>query len=412
MKRNLFEQAKACIAGGVNSPVRAFKGLGIEPLFIKSGKGKQIVSEENKRYVDFCLSWGPLILGHAHPLVVKDAVKQIKKGSTFGAPTVLETRLAELICSMVPSIEILRFVSSGTEAVMSAIRLARGVSGKEIIVKMDGCYHGHSDSLLVNAGSGLAGKTSSGSAGVPEALTRLTISIPYNDPEILGSLLRSKAGKIAAVILEPVPGNMGLVLPKPGYLEKVRELTANHGVLLIFDEVITGFRAGPCGVQDLFGVRPDITILGKIIGGGYPAGAFGASKSIMSHLAPEGNVYQAGTLSGNPVAMAAGYATLNYLKRHPECYSRMSDLLKGFSESWKRKSPLTLNHLGSMFTIFFTKNPVTCYSEACSQDFQLFRKTYQAWLKAGIYMPPSMYETAFLSVLHDEKDLSRHLAIR
>ena len=409
---NLFDNAKKYIAGGVNSPVRAFKSIGIDPIFIESAKGKYLKTPDGRELLDFCLSWGPMILGHAHPDVINAVTEALEKGTSFGAPTQAETKLAKIICDAFDSIDKIRFVSSGTEAVMSAIRLARGYTGKDKILKFDGCYHGHSDSLLVAAGSGVAGIAQSTSSGVPFDIIKNTISIPFNDEQTFRETVEKNAKEIAAVIVEPVPGNMGLVLPKPGFLELLRKITAENGIILIFDEVITGFRLTFGGAQHIYKVQPDMTILGKIIGGGFPVGAFGGKKEIMNRLAPDGDVYQAGTLSGNPVAMAAGTATLDHLSANRHIYSKMDRIVNEFSEKWQSYSKKTINHIGSMFTIFHTDKPVTNFIEAQNQNSDDFRKFYVEKLEKGIYLPPSMFETAFISTEHTIEDMEQLLGLK
>ena len=406
---NLFDNAKKYIAGGVNSPVRAFKSIGIDPVFIESAKGKYLKTSDGRELLDFCLSWGPMILGHAHPTVINAVTEALEKGTSFGAPTQAETKLAKIICDAFDSIDKIRFVSSGTEAVMSAIRLARGFTGKDKILKFDGCYHGHSDSLLVAAGSGVAGISKSTSLGVPEDIIKNTISIPFNDEKTFCETVEKNAKNIAAVIVEPVPGNMGVVLPEPGFLEMLRDITAKHGILIIFDEVITGFRLTFGGAQHIYKIQPDMTILGKIIGGGFPVGAFGGKKEIMDRLAPDGNVYQAGTLSGNPVAMAAGTATLQHLSANRHIYSKMAGIVNEFSEKWQNCSKKTINHIGSMFTIFHTDKAVTNFIEAQNQSSDDFRKFFTEKLERGIYLPPSMFETAFISTEHTIEDMEKLL---
>ncbi len=404
--KNLFEEAKKYIAGGVNSPVRAFKSIGIDPVFIQSAKGKYLKTADGRQLLDFCLSWGPMILGHAPPVVVKAVTEALEKGTSFGTPTEAETQLAKIICGAFDSIDKVRLVSSGTEAVMSAIRLARGFTGKDIILKFDGCYHGHSDSLLVAAGSGVAGIAKSTSSGVPDDIIRNTISIPFNDEKTFQETVEKNAQKIAAVIVEPVPGNMGVVLPNPGFLQMLRKVTSENGIVLIFDEVITGFRLTFGGAQHVFDVQPDMTILGKIIGGGFPVGAFGGKKEIMDCLAPDGNVYQAGTLSGNPVAMAAGKATLQFLSKNRQIYTKTEEIVNNFAKNWKKTSKNTINFKSSMFTIFHTESPVTNFEEAQNQDLNSFRKFFLEKLEKGIYLPPSMFETAFISSEHTIEDLN------
>ena len=406
---NLFAAARAVLAGGVNSPVRAFKAVGRPPVFMARGAGKYLYGEDGRRYLDFCLSWGPLVLGHAHPAVVTAATAALKRGASFGACTRGEIELATLVCTAFPSVERVRFVNSGTEAVMTAIRLARGFTGRPMILKFDGCYHGHSDALLVSAGSGASGLPAASSGGVPDGVVRDTLSIPFNDEVAIRKAVRAHAKKLAAIIVEPVPANMGVVLPRPGYLDLLRELATRHGIVLIFDEVITGFRLCHGGAQKVFGVTPDLTVLGKVIGGGFPVGAVGGHGDIMALLAPDGPVYQAGTLSGNPVAMAAGAATLRWLAGHPSAYDQMSALVASFADAWRAQSPLTVNHVGSMFTIFLTKHPVGSYADARQQDAKLFARWYRRSLDQGIYLPPALMETAFVSVLHTKEDVTELL---
>jgi glutamate-1-semialdehyde 2,1-aminomutase len=409
VNKDLFGEAKQFIAGGVNSPVRAFRGLGCDPVFIRRAKKQFLWGEDGRKYLDFCLSWGALILGHAPKNVLEAVRPALERGTSYGAPTVIETKLARLVCSMVPSIESVRFVSSGTEAAMSAIRLARGVTRRDKILKFDGCYHGQSDSLLVKGGSGLSGVPQASSAGIPGDIIRNTLSIPFNDPEALADAFRKHGKRLAAVIVEPVPANMGVVLPKPGYLNLLRDWTDRYGTLLIFDEVITGFRLAPGGAQEYFNIRPDLTLLGKIVGGGFPAAAFGGRRGIMKHLAPEGTVYQAGTLSGNPIAMTAGSATLDWLNQNRDVYGKMETLVDEFAKEWEAVSTLTLNHVGSMFTIFSTEQPVCNFEQARKQDAARFRRMFRGLLKRNIYLPPSNFETSFLSTQHTKSDLQRLL---
>ncbi len=400
-----FDKALKVIPGGVDSPVRAWGAVGGNPEFIASASGNKLTTESGKELLDFCLSWGALPLGHA-PKVVTDAVsEQLLKGTSYGAPTVLETELAEIIVDSTPSIDQVRFVSSGTEAVMSALRLARGFTGRNKIVKFDGCYHGHSDSLLVNAGSGVAELSGASSAGVPEEFVAHTISIPYNQPELFKKVLLEQGAEIAAVIVEPIPANMGVVLPEEGFLELIREKCTHEGALLIFDEVITGFRINYGGYQNRCKVDADITTFGKIIGGGFPVGAFGASEEIMKQLAPLGPVYQAGTLSGNPIAMRAGIATLSYLRDNQELYTQMEEYVDQFADAFTEKHGTTVNHIGSMFTIFHTKNEVSSFEGAANQNTELFKERFHSWGDRGIYTPPSMYEAFFISEQHTLDDL-------
>ncbi len=407
----LFQKAQTLIPGGVNSPVRAFRAVGGVPKFIRKGKGPFIWDVDGKRYLDFVMSWGPLILGHSDLQVVRAVTKQAKLGTSYGAPTENEVQLAELIKAAFPSIEKVRLVSSGTEAVMSAIRLARGVTRKEKIVKCDGGYHGHADSLLVRAGSGVATFGVADSRGVPEELAKLTFSIPYNDPEALERLFKNNAHEIACFILEPIPANMGVVLPKKGYLEKVRALTKRFDVILIFDEVITGFRLALGGAQEKFGIHADLTCLGKVLGGGLPIGAFGGRKKLMDHLAPEGPVYQAGTLSGNPIATAAGIATLKRL-RNPNFYKELDSKSERFyefldSEIKTYSLPITLNRIGSCFTLFFSGVPVTDFRTAKHSNAKRYAEYFHKLLAAGIYTAPSQFEANFISIVHKSSDLNQ-----
>lgn len=406
-----FREAQKYIPGGVNSPVRAFHQLKREPVFMKHAKGAYIWDVEGKRYTDYCLSWGVSILGHAYQPVVKAAIKAVKNGSSFGTATENEWKLAQLIIESIPSVEKIRFVNSGTEAVMGAIRLARAYTNRKIIVKFDGCYHGHSDSLLVSAGSGVANLESSTSLGVPNELISSTISIPFNDPESLKSIFEQLGQDIAAVIIEPVAANMGIVLPIPGFLALLRELTSRYSSLLIFDEVITGFRYQLGGIQDYFQVKPDLTILGKIIGGGFPVGAFGGKKEIMDLLAPIGGVYQAGTLSGNPVAMAAGIATISELKKKA-FYTRLNHKANSFVKAIDEillKCGVKTNQMGSMFSLILNRDDVKDYNQARKMDHELFVKLYNHFLNRGIYLSPSSYETHFISASHTNLILEKTL---
>jgi glutamate-1-semialdehyde 2,1-aminomutase len=408
----LFKQASELIPGGVNSPVRACRSVGTTPRFVKKGLGARIYDEDGTEYFDLVGSWGPLIFGHRPPSVVNAVLRTLEKGSTFGAPTAAETQLARLIHRHLPSVEMVRLVSSGTEAAMSAVRLARGATNRDRLVKFDGCYHGHADSLLVAAGSGLATQGLPWSLGVPESLAALTISCPYNDPESLGEVFRRLGPQIAAVIIEPVAGNMGLVLPKPGFLETVAQLCRQHGALLIFDEVITGFRLGLGGAQGLYGIKPDLTVLGKIIGGGLPLAAFGGRRDLMELLAPLGGVYQAGTLSGNPLAVAAGIATLERLEAEKGLYGRLDYMNRrwtdGLLELTRAKGlPACTNRLGSMSTLFFTPGPVDDFKSANQSDTARYGAWFRAMLQEGVWLPPSQFETQFISAgfLFDEIDL-------
>ncbi len=411
----LFTQAKRVIPGGVNSPVRACRSVGCDPLFIEKASGAVVVDADGNEYVDFVGSWGPMILGHAHPAVIEAIRRTAADGVSFGAPTGLEIELAEMVCRAVPSVEKVRFVNSGTEATMSAIRLARGYTGRNLVVKFDGCYHGHADSFLVKAGSGVLTLGIPGSPGVPEDIVKNTMSIPYNDLESLERTLLDESLDIACVIIEPVAGNMGCVVPDPGYHERLRELTAKRDILLIFDEVMTGFRLAYGGAQERFGIRPDLTCLGKIIGGGLPVGAYGGRAEIMDHIAPDGPVYQAGTLSGNPLAMAAGIATLKELER-PGFYEDLEEKCAGFVGELKAiaaRSPVetVLNHIGSMMTCYFTAEAVTDFNSAMKADTQMYGRHFRQMQEAGIYLAPSQFEAAFISAAHDEKQLEKTLAM-
>ncbi len=404
-----YNNAVRFMPGGVNSPVRSFKSIGIPPVFIKKAYGSTLEDIDGNRYTDYCLSWGVGILGHAHPEVREAAHAAIENGSSYGAPTLLETELAELLVQSTSSVEKVRLVNSGTEAVMSAIRLARAYTKRDIIVKFDGCYHGHSDMLLVKAGSGLAEQTSSSSQGVPVQIVNHTISIPFNDIEALNDVFKKYGNNVAAVILEPIPANMGVVLPQDGFLENIRQITRQHGSLLIFDEVITGFRFCFGGVQKLLGIQPDITTFGKIIGGGFPVGAYGASAEIMSLIAPDGPVYQAGTLSGNPVAVSAGIATLKLLQNE-NLYQEIEQKSKAFFErlySIADQNSLQLNVFKNMFTLYFSNQPVTDFISAQKADHTAFGQFYIQLLKDGIYLSPSGYEANFISSAHTEEELVR-----
>jgi glutamate-1-semialdehyde 2,1-aminomutase len=406
----LFEIAKQIIPGGVNSPVRAYKSVGLNPPFIRSAKGSKIVDADGNEYIDYIGSWGPMILGHACPEVLEEIKKAAEDGTSYGAPTEKEIKLAQLICSAVPSVEMVRMVSSGTEAVMSAIRLARGFTGRNRILKFEGCYHGHSDGLLVKAGSGALTTGVPDSAGVPGDYVRNTLTAAYNNCEELEELFRVSGEELAAVIIEPVAGNMGVVLPDIEFLETVRKLTREYGALLIFDEVITGFRLAFGGAQGYFSITPDLTVFGKIIGGGMPVGAYGGRKDIMNLISPNGPVYQAGTLSGNPVAMAAGIKTLEILRDNPLIYeelARKAERLEGaFAEASKKYGiPVTINRLGSLLSAFFTKEKVSDFKSAMKSDTEIFKKYFAYMLDAGIYIAPSQYEAMFVSRAHSTEDL-------
>jgi glutamate-1-semialdehyde 2,1-aminomutase len=396
--------------GGVNSPVRAFKAVGGTPFFVARGEGCYLWDVDGNRFIDFVCSWGPLILGHAHPEVVAAVKEAVERGTTYGAPTELEVALAEKIQQAFSSMEMLRLVNSGTEATMSAIRAARGYTGRKKIVKFEGCYHGHADYLLVKAGSGAATFGIPDSAGVPEGTAQDTIVLPYNDIEAFNKTMDAMGEEIAAVIVEPIAGNMGVVLPKPDFLAALRQQTEKHGVVLIFDEVITGFRVAYGGAQSLYGIKPDMTCLGKIVGGGFPLAAYGGRKEIMQTIAPLGPVYQAGTLSGNPVAVTAGLKTLEILERdnpYPELERRTKQLTQVISEAAKEAGvPVRINQIASMFTVFFTDQPVVDYASARRSDTQRYARFFHALLERGVYFPPSQFEAAFLSTAHDDEALS------
>ncbi|MBI4247918.1 MAG: glutamate-1-semialdehyde 2,1-aminomutase [Elusimicrobia bacterium] len=407
--KNLFLRAQNTLVGGVNSPVRSFKSVGGVPRFIERGKGCRLTDADGGVYVDYCLSWGPLILGHCHPQVTAAAFAQIKKGSSYGAPTRLEVELAEAITEAIPSMEKIRCTSSGTEAVMSALRLARAFTGRAKVLKFAGGYHGHVDSLLVSAGSGAASFGTPDSAGVPTHWAQDTLVLPYNDAQALEELFAAQGPAIACAIVEPVAANMGVVPPEPGFLESLRRLTRQCGALLIFDEVITGFRVRYGGYQDALGIRPDLTCLGKVIGGGFPVGAFGGKREIMDMLAPLGPVYQAGTLSGNPAAMAAGLATLKILKK-TDPYRRLAEktqmLARGISAAaLKKGAAVQVSSAGSFFTAFFSERPVRDFDGARACDAARYAKFFHALLKNGVYFPPAQLEAAFVSTAHGARDL-------
>ncbi|MBK3331573.1 glutamate-1-semialdehyde 2,1-aminomutase [Persephonella atlantica] len=409
----LFKEAQKYLVGGVNSPVRAFKSIGMEPLFIQKGKGSRVWDVDGNEYIDYVLSWGPLILGHAHDQII-NAIKQISNyGTSFGAPTEIEIEMAKAVIDAVPSVEMVRFVNSGTEATMSAIRLARGYTGKKKIIKFDGCYHGHGDSLLVSAGSGVATLGIPGTPGIPEELAQLTIVLPYNDIDAVEEAFKKHGDDIACVIIEPVAGNMGVVAPSEEYHQRLREITEEYGALLIWDEVMTGFRLSLGGAQELYGIQPDLTTMGKVIGAGLPVGAYGGKKEIMMYVAPEGPVYQAGTLSGNPLAMAAGLKQLEILKDknpYPELDARGEKLEKGMRELIDKYGiKATVNRVGSMITMFFTDREVKNFDDAKSSDLELFNKFYKLMLDKGIYLAPSQFEASFLSTAHSDEDINRTL---
>jgi len=404
-----FSQAQQFIPGGVNSPVRAYRAVGGQPPFIKSGKGSRITDIDGNEYIDYVCSWGPLILGHCDEDVAAAIKDALAAGTTFGAPTLAEIELARIVCEAYPSIERVRMVSSGTEATMSAIRLARGFTGRDKVVKFEGCYHGHADGLLVKAGSGAATFGTPTSPGVPGDYAKLTLCLPYNDLDTIAGVCDEIGSEIACVIVEPIAGNMGVVPPRPGFLEGLRELTRRHGIVLIFDEVISGFRAAFGGAQALFGITPDLTALGKIIGGGLPAGAYGGRAEIMERVSPGGPVYQAGTLSGNPVAMAAGIAALKKLKGgtvYDDLEKKGARLAAGLGDAARRSGvPVTINRAGSVLCAFFTPGPVTNYQTACTSDTALFGRFFAAMLERGIYLAPSQFEAWFLSAAHTDGDI-------
>ncbi len=399
----LFARAQAVIPGGVNSPVRAFRGVGGTPRFVARGDGSRVFDVDGNAYIDYVCSWGPLLLGHRPPQVVEALREVLEEGTSFGAPTEREVVLAELIAEAVPSMEMVRLVNSGTEATMSALRLARGFTGRDLSIKFEGCYHGHVDSLLVKAGSGMATLGIADTAGVPPAFAETTIALPFNSIDAVEAAFAARGDKIAAVIVEPVVGNMGCVPPAPGFLEALRDVTARHGALLIFDEVMTGFRVSLGGAQARYGIRPDLTTLGKIIGGGLPLAAYGGRADVMKKVAPVGPVYQAGTLSGNPLAVAAGLAMLRYLLAHPEIYDQL-EARAGQLTAWTPPG-VTINRVGSMFTFFFTPGPVTDWDSAKKCDTARFGKFFHFLLERGVYIAPSQFEAGFVSAAHTEEDI-------
>lgn len=407
----LFEEAKKVIPGGVNSPARSFSAVESDPIFIEEAEGSKMYDADGNEYIDYVSSWGPMIIGHSHPQVVEALQEAVTKSSSFGTPTDLETEMAELVVDAVPSVDKVRMVNSGTEATMSALRLARGYTGRDKIIKLTGCYHGHGDSLLIDAGSGVTTLGIPGSPGVPESIARETIAAPYNDLEAVKKIFADHGDDIAGIILEPVTGNMGVIQPKEGYLEGLREITEENGALLIFDEVMTGFRVAYGGVQEKYGVTPDLTCLGKIIGGGLPVGAYGGKEEIMDHIAPDGPVYQAGTLSGNPLAMTAGIETLKLLKE-PGVYDKLEEksakLNKGISENLKE---LDLNYYqsreGAMFSLFFTEDEVIDYATAQACNTDAFALYFEKMLEQGIYLGCSQFEAAFMSLAHTDEDIEK-----
>jgi len=408
--QELFQQALQYIPGGVNSPVRAFRAVGGNPLFIKSAKGAYIFDEDGNRYIELINSWGPMILGHAHPIIQEAIVKAVENSFSFGAPTRKEIEMAELICSMMPSVEKVRMVNSGTEACMSAIRVARGYTGRNKIIKFEGCYHGHGDSFLIAAGSGAVTMGAPDSPGVTQGVANDTLTAPYNNLQAVETLIDANPNQIAAIIVEPVVGNMGCVLPQKGFLEGLRAICDKHGIVYIFDEVMTGFRLSRGGAQELFGIRPDMTTMGKIIGGGLPVGAYGGKKEIMDCVSPAGKVYQAGTLSGNPIAMSAGLAMLHYLNEHPEVYMQIAHATQRITEGIRKALianglQMTINQIGSMYSLFFTDKPVIDFESAKTSDTQLFGKYFREMLKRGVYLAPSQFESLFVSAALSEADL-------
>ncbi|NPA12354.1 MAG: glutamate-1-semialdehyde 2,1-aminomutase, partial [Aquificae bacterium] len=409
----LFKEAQKYLVGGVNSPVRAFKSIGTTPLFIQKGKGSKVWDVDGNQYIDYVLSWGPLILGHANDQII-NAIKEVSNyGTSFGAPTELEVEMAKAVVDAVPSVEMVRFVNSGTEATMSAIRLARGYTGKKKIIKFEGCYHGHGDALLVSAGSGVATLGIPGTPGIPEELAKLTIVLPYNDIEAVEEAFRKHGDDIACVIIEPVAGNMGVVAPPLEYHQRLREITEEYGALLIWDEVMTGFRLALGGAQELYGIQPDLTTMGKVIGAGLPVGAYGGKREIMSYVAPEGPVYQAGTLSGNPLAMAAGLRQLQILKEknpYPQLDEKGKKLQEGMEYLINKYGiKATVNRVGSMITMFFTDKPVKNFQDAKSSDLNIFNKFFLSLLEKGVYIAPSQFEASFLSTAHSDGDIDETL---
>ncbi|GIO34733.1 MULTISPECIES: glutamate-1-semialdehyde 2,1-aminomutase [Paenibacillus] len=411
--RAAFEEAKQYLPGGVNSPVRAFKSVGLTPIYVDRAQGSRIYDIDGNGFIDYIGSWGPLIMGHAHPEVISAIQETAAKGTSFGAPTLIETEMAKLVCERVPSIDVVRMVNSGTEATMSAIRLARGYTGRGKIVKFEGSYHGHADSLLIKAGSGVATLGLPDSPGVPESVATNTITVPYNDLESVKVAFERFGEEIACVIVEPIAGNMGVVPPLPGFLQGLRDITTQYGSLLIFDEVMTGFRVHINCAQGLFGITPDLTCLGKVIGGGLPVGAYGGKREIMERVAPSGPIYQAGTLSGNPLAMVAGYTTLKLLTPavYDQLEERASRLAAGFEKNAKELGvPVTLNRIGSMVCPFFTKGPVVNYDTAKASDLQRFTKYFANLVQEGISVAPSQFEGMFVSAAHSVEDIDATIA--
>jgi glutamate-1-semialdehyde 2,1-aminomutase len=409
----LFKRALNLIPGGVNSPVRAFKAVNSKPLFITKASGSKIWDVDGNKFIDYVMSWGPLILGHAHPEVISAVKNVLKNGTSYGAPTEIEVKLAELIKKMMPSVELVRMVNSGTEATMSAIRLARAYTGRRKIIKFEGCYHGHADSFLVKAGSGATTLGIPSSPGVPDEMAGLTLNAKFNDINSVEKLVKENKNEIACIIVEPVPGNMGVVLPEDDFLLKLRQICDDEKILLIFDEVITGFRLAPGGAQEFFGVKADLTTLGKIIGGGFPVGAYGGKKEIMELIAPSGPVYQAGTLSGNPVAMTAGYTTLKILyENRKRTYKQLEEKAKTLAENFKaiaqkNNIKIQINQIASMMTVFFAESEVRDYDTALKSDTNKFARFFNLMLENGVYLPPSQFEAMFLSTAHSDDDIEK-----
>jgi glutamate-1-semialdehyde 2,1-aminomutase len=407
--QNLFQRALNVIPGGVNSPVRACKSVGAAPLFIDRADGCHIFDADGNRFIDYIGSWGPMVLGHRHPAVIAAITEVLNRGTSFGAPIDLEIRLAELVIDAFPSVEMIRMVNSGTEATMSAVRLARAVTGRNIVIKFDGCYHGHADTLLVAAGSGVATLGIPGSPGIPESVAQHTLSLPYNDIECVRQVMEEQGQKIACIIVEPIAGNMGLVAPRVGFLEALRELTQRFNSILIFDEVMTGFRVALGGAQSLYGIRPDLSCFGKIIGGGLPVGAYGGRRDIMDHIAPQGSVYQAGTLSGNPIAMAAGIATLEQIRKdgfYKSLEDRSQRLSNGLAAAADQSGiPAKVGHVGSMLGIFFTDQEVKNFDDAKTCDLDMFAGFYNGMRRNGVYIAPSQFEVLFVSAAHTAADI-------
>lgn len=411
--KTLYTKAQSLIPGGVNSPVRAFKSVNSTPLFISKASGSKIWDVDGNKFIDYVMSWGPLILGHSHPEVISAVKGILKNGTSYGAPTEIEVKMAELINKMMPTVELVRMVNSGTEATMSAIRLARAYTGRKKIIKFEGCYHGHADSFLVKAGSGATTLGIPSSPGVPDEIASLTLNARYNDVKSVEKLIEENKNEIACIIVEPVAGNMGVVPPKDGFLEKLRQICDRENILLVFDEVITGFRLAPGGAQEYFGVKADLTTLGKIIGGGFPVGAYGGKKEIMELVAPSGPVYQAGTLSGNPIAMTAGYTTLKILYENRKTfYKRLESKARTLAESFKEIADkngvkVQINQIGSMLTVFFNDGEVYDYDSALRSDTRKFARFFNLMLENGIYLPPSQFEAMFLSSAHTDEDIEK-----